>query len=75
MTKDNISYYIDDSFILTGSTTNCLPRIKNRISNLANHCKYFYIGLTNRPKARFQEHRNSDGNYGTEWSFYTRLRH
>ena len=61
MTKNNISSYIDDSYVITGSAADCLPRIKNRISNLANHCKYFYIGLTNRPKSRFQEHRNSDG--------------
>ena len=61
MVKDDISDLIDESYIITGSTANCLPRIKNRISNLSNHWKYFYIGLTNRPKARFQEHRNSDG--------------
>ena len=61
MVKDDISDLIDESYIITGSTANCLPRIKNRISNLSNHCKYFYIGLTNRTKARFQEHRNSDG--------------
>ena len=61
MVKDDISDLIDESYIITGSTANCLPRIKNRMSNLSNHCKYFYIGLTNRPKARFQEHRNSDG--------------
>ena len=60
MTKNDISCFIDDSLIITGTATNCLPRIKNRISNLANHCKDFYIGLTNRPKSRFQEHRNSD---------------
>ena len=61
MTKDDTSCYVDDSLIITGTATNCLPRLKNRISNLSNNCKYFYIGLTNRPKTRFQEHRNSDG--------------
>ena len=61
MVKYCTSYSIDDSYIITGTSSNCLPRLKNRISNLSNNCKYFYIGLTNRPKTRFQEHRNSDG--------------
>lgn len=61
MAKEDNSNVFDDSYIITGTAANCLPRIKNRISNLSNHCRFFYIGLTNRPKTRFQEHRNSDG--------------
>lgn len=52
---------LEDDYILTGSTAECLPRIKNRVSNLAQHCKYFYIGLTNRPYDRFREHNCRDG--------------
>ncbi len=38
MERNNMSYIIDDSYVITGKATDCLPRIKNRISNLANHC-------------------------------------
>ena len=52
---------IEDSYILTGYEASCLPILKNRISNMARHCKYFYVGLTNRPQRRFYEHRTEDG--------------
>ena len=51
---------LDDTFILTGHTAPNLPRIKNRVSNLVRHCRYFYIGLTNRPWNRFMEHNRYD---------------
>lgn len=51
----------DDSYILTGYEADRFPQLKNRVSNLANGCKYFYIVLTNRPQRRFYEHRYRDG--------------
>lgn len=55
---------LDDSYILTGATEPALRRIKNRVSNLARHCRWFYIGLTNRPWDRLCEHNRTDG---IEW--------
>lgn len=55
---------LDDSYILTGPTAPALHRIKNRVSNLVRHCRWFYIGLTNRPWDRFCEHNRNDG---IEW--------
>lgn len=46
---------------ITGTAAACLPIIKNRVSNLAAHCRHFYIGLTNRPEDRMREHRRDDG--------------
>ena len=46
---------VDYSYVLTGSRSK-LPQIKNRISNIANRCTHFYIGLTNHPERRFADH-------------------
>lgn len=51
---------LDESYILSGHTAPNMPRIKNRVSNLVHHCRFFYIGLTNRPWPRFNEHNRQD---------------
>ena len=53
--------FLDDTYILTGPTAPALNRIKNRVSNLVRHSRWFYIGLTNRPWERFCEHNRNDG--------------
>lgn len=47
---------VDVTYVPTGPTAPMLHRIKNRVSNLVRHCRWFYIGLTNNPQRRFYEH-------------------